>query len=85
MEDNPNYFQAPFAIAFYQKACGLSQLKQSILETVVSQSHVVLLSVNLDGSNTTSNDNSDEDELEDKHLLPTTSVGEDTIVKEIHR
>lgn len=37
MEDNPNYFQVPFATAFYQKACGLSQLRQSILQTVVSQ------------------------------------------------
>jgi len=51
----------------------------------IIQSHVVLLSVNLDGSNTTSNDNFDEDDLEDKHLLPTSSVGEDTIVKEVHR
>ena len=41
--------------------------------------------MNLDGSNTTSNDNIDEDDLEDKHLLPTSSVGEDTIVKEVHR
>lgn len=39
----------------------------------------------LDGSNTTSNDNFDEDDMEDKHLLPTSSVGEDTIVKEVHR
>jgi len=52
---------------------------------IVIQSHVILLSVNLDGSNTTSNDNFDEDDLEDKHLLPTSSVGEDTIVKEVHR
>jgi len=41
--------------------------------------------MNLDGSNTTSNDNFDEDDLNDKHLLPTSSVGEDTIVKEVHR
>jgi len=44
-----------------------------------------VLFVNLDGSSTTSNDNFDEDDLEDKHLLPTSSVGEDTIVKEVHR
>ena len=44
-----------------------------------------MLPVNLDGSNTTGNDNFDEDDLEDKHLLPTSSVGEDTIVKEVHR
>ena len=39
----------------------------------------------LDDSHTTSNDNFDEDDLEDKHLLPTSSVGEDAIVKEVHR
>ncbi|CAL5039000.1 unnamed protein product [Urochloa decumbens] len=38
-----------------------------------------------DDSHTTSNDNFDEDDLEDKHLLPTSSVGEDAIVKEVHR
>ncbi|GJN38640.1 hypothetical protein PR202_gb27700 [Eleusine coracana subsp. coracana] len=37
-----------------------------------------------DSSNTTSNENL-EDDLEDKHLLPTSSVAEDAIVKEIHR
>ena len=52
---------------------------------IVIQSHAILLSVNLDGSNTTSNDNFDEDDLEDKHLLPMSSVGEDTIIKEVHR
>ena len=56
-----------------------------ICHQLIIQSHVILLSVNLDGSNTTSNDNFDEDDLEDKHLLPTSSVGEDTIVKEVHR
>jgi len=39
----------------------------------------------LDDSHTTSNDNFDEDDLEDKQLLPTSSVGEDAIVKEVHR
>ncbi|CAN6216568.1 unnamed protein product [Urochloa humidicola] len=38
-----------------------------------------------DDSHTTSNDNFDEEDLEDKHLLPTSSVGEDAIVKEVHR
>ncbi|XP_062229039.1 deSI-like protein At4g17486 [Phragmites australis] len=38
-----------------------------------------------DGSNTSSNDNFDEDDLEDRHLLPTSSVGQDSIVKEVHR
>ena len=56
-----------------------------ICHQLIIQSHVILLSVNLDGSNTTSNDNFDEDDLEDKHLLPTSSLGEDTIVKEVHR
>ena len=56
-----------------------------ICHQLINQSHVILLSVNLDGSNTTSNDNFDENDLEDKHLLPTSSVGEDTIVKEVHR
>jgi len=55
-----------------------------ICHQLIIQSHVILLSVNLDGSNTTSNDNFDEDDLEDKHLLPTSSVGEDTTVK-VHR
>jgi len=56
-----------------------------ICHQLIIQSHVILLSVNLDGSNTTSNDNFDEDDLEDKHLPRTSSVGEDTIVKEVHR
>jgi hypothetical protein len=129
LEDNPNFFQGLFAIAFYQKACGLSQLRQRISQTVVSQVHIdvpiwlfvttgslscchmtciyalllsILVSVHpniirwhvcmsycfpwlLDGSHTTSNDNFDEDDLEDKHLLPTSSAGEDAIVKEVHR
>jgi hypothetical protein len=38
----------------------------------------------LDGSNTTSSEDF-EDDLEEKHLLPTSSVAEDTIVMEIHR
>nr|CAB3468195.1 unnamed protein product [Digitaria exilis] len=38
-----------------------------------------------DDSHTSSNDNFDDDELEDKHLLPTSSVSEDAIVKEVHR
>jgi hypothetical protein len=40
LEDNPNFFQGLFAIAFYQKACGLSQLRQRISQTVVSQVHI---------------------------------------------
>ncbi|CAN6177831.1 unnamed protein product [Urochloa humidicola] len=38
-----------------------------------------------DDSHTTSNDNFDEEDLEDKHLLATSSVSEDAIVKEVHR
>jgi hypothetical protein len=35
--------------------------------------------LNLDGSNTSINGNFDGDDLEQKHMLPTSSVGEDTI------
>ncbi|GJM98172.1 hypothetical protein PR202_ga15157 [Eleusine coracana subsp. coracana] len=44
----------------------------------------VVFQVDTNSSNTTSNENL-EDDLEDKHLLPTSSVAEDAIVKEIHR
>jgi hypothetical protein len=40
--------------------------------------------LNLDGSNTTSNGNFDGDDMEQKHLLLMSCVGEDTIVKEVH-
>jgi hypothetical protein len=35
--------------------------------------------LNLDGSNTSSNGNFDGDDLEQKHMLSASSVGEDTI------
>ncbi|VAI89830.1 unnamed protein product [Triticum turgidum subsp. durum] len=38
-----------------------------------------------DDSNLTINDNFDDDDIEDKHLLSESSVSENAIVKEVHR